>query len=211
MPFCIGLLKTSCVSDCVTQFSDQLADVLTVCKSCRHNGINEYFKKQQENNLQESMQPSSTFSFVLSSLLCSFLLTCCHSTFVFIFFHFRPSPHACTTSSFPTFFPCLLLSLPRHVSPLSFLFYALSDMSQDSSDEDSEEEEDFSRVQFGSRYSAAQCVCVCVCLLSFVSTACFSGPRRLTANCAQTHQGRVVKNELMKASVWQCFNYMLCS
>lgn len=33
-------------------------------------------------------------------------------------------------------------------------------MSQDSSDEESEEEEDFTRVQFGSRYTAAQRVCV---------------------------------------------------
>uniref|UniRef100_A0A8C6MLH3 Ubiquitin conjugation factor E4 B n=1 Tax=Nothobranchius furzeri TaxID=105023 RepID=A0A8C6MLH3_NOTFU len=39
-------------------------------------------------------------------------------------------------------------------SPLSFLFFALSDMSQDSSDEDSEEEEDFSQVQFGSSLGA---------------------------------------------------------
>ncbi|KAI9530903.1 Ubiquitin conjugation factor E4 B [Dissostichus eleginoides] len=35
-------------------------------------------------------------------------------------------------------------------SPLSVLFSALSDMSQDSSDEESQEEEDFARVQFGS-------------------------------------------------------------
>ncbi|MEQ2175515.1 hypothetical protein GOODEAATRI_018666 [Goodea atripinnis] len=41
-------------------------------------------------------------------------------------------------------------------SPLSFLFFALSDMSQDSSDEESEgEEEDFAQVQFGSRYTNA--------------------------------------------------------
>uniref|UniRef100_A0A3Q3LLL9 Ubiquitin conjugation factor E4 B n=1 Tax=Mastacembelus armatus TaxID=205130 RepID=A0A3Q3LLL9_9TELE len=39
-------------------------------------------------------------------------------------------------------------------SPLSFLFFALSDMSQDCSDEDSEEEEDFARVQFGSSLGA---------------------------------------------------------
>lgn len=52
--------------------------------------------------------------------------------------------------------------VPRHVSPLSFLFFALSDVSQDSSDEDSEEDEDFARVQFGSRYTAAQCVLICV-------------------------------------------------
>lgn len=51
------------------------------------------------------------------------------------------------------------LSYPLCVSPLSFLFFALSDMNQDSSDEESEEDEDFSRVQFGSRYSAvARCV-----------------------------------------------------
>ncbi|XP_032428255.1 ubiquitin conjugation factor E4 B isoform X1 [Xiphophorus hellerii] len=40
-------------------------------------------------------------------------------------------------------------------SPLSFLFFALSDMSQDSSDEESEEEEeDFAQVQFGSSLGA---------------------------------------------------------
>ncbi|XP_035512306.1 ubiquitin conjugation factor E4 B isoform X1 [Morone saxatilis] len=39
-------------------------------------------------------------------------------------------------------------------SPFSFLFYALSDMSQDSSDEDSEEEEDFAQIQFGSSLGA---------------------------------------------------------
>lgn len=40
-------------------------------------------------------------------------------------------------------------------------------MSQDSSDEESEEDEDFARVQFGSRYTAAQCVLtVCELLLS---------------------------------------------
>lgn len=35
-------------------------------------------------------------------------------------------------------------------------------MSQGSSDEDSEEEEDFARVHFGSRYTDAQCGCLCV-------------------------------------------------
>ena len=48
-------------------------------------------------------------------------------------------------------------------SPLSFLFFALSDMSRDSSDEESEEEEDFTQVQFGSRYTTGVCVFVCVC------------------------------------------------
>lgn len=38
-------------------------------------------------------------------------------------------------------------------------------MSQGSSDEDSEEEEDFARVQFGSRYTACTVlVCVWVCV-----------------------------------------------
>lgn len=44
-------------------------------------------------------------------------------------------------------------------------------MSQGSSDEDSEEEQDFAQVQFGSRYTAARCgciMCVRVCLLSNV-------------------------------------------
>ncbi|XP_056456224.1 ubiquitin conjugation factor E4 B isoform X3 [Gadus chalcogrammus] len=40
-------------------------------------------------------------------------------------------------------------------SPLSFLFFALSDMSRDSSDEESEEEEDFTQVQFGSSAGAS--------------------------------------------------------
>lgn len=67
-------------------------------------------------------------------------------------------------------------------------------MSQDSSDEESqEEEEDFARVQFGSRYTAARCVCVCVRLLRYVPTACSSGPTRLSTNGTQTHQGRAVK------------------
>lgn len=54
-------------------------------------------------------------------------------------------------------------------------------MSQDSSDEDSEEEEeDFARVQFGSRYTAAWRVCfVCACLLSNGPAACTSGPESL--------------------------------
>lgn len=81
---------------------------------------------------------------------------------------------ACTTSSFLPFFPSLP-SFPRHVSPLSLLFFALSDMSQASSDEDSEEEEDFARVQFGSRYTAARCGLMCVCLLSDGPTACYNG------------------------------------
>lgn len=77
-------------------------------------------------------------------------------------------------------FPSLLASSPHRASPLSFLFHALSDMSQGSSDEDSEEEdEDFSRVQFGSRYTAARCgPCISVCVGS-VSAACPVSPRGL--------------------------------
>lgn len=83
-PLCIGLLKTSCMSDCDSQFSYRLKNVLTVCKSCRQNGINEYLKSSTRSSLQASMQPSS----ILSSSLSSFLVTCDHSTFVFMFFHF---------------------------------------------------------------------------------------------------------------------------
>lgn len=71
-------------------------------------------------------------------------------------------------------------------------------MSQDSSDEDSEEEEDFSRVQFGSRYTAAQCVCVFVCACSFMCPLHVAvGPGSLWLT-VHTHQGRVVKNKLIK-------------
>lgn len=62
--------------------------------------------------------------------------------------------------------PVSHLSLSCSVSPLSFLFFALSDMYQDSSDEDSGEEEDFAQVQFGSRYTAARCVLMRVCALA---------------------------------------------
>lgn len=62
-------------------------------------------------------------------------------------------------------FPLLLLPFPRHGSPLSLLFFALSDISQDSSDEDSEEDEDFSRVQFGSRYTVCVNLRVSACTL----------------------------------------------
>ena len=64
-------------------------------------------------------------------------------------------------------------------SPLSFLFFALSDMSRDSSDEESEEEEDFSQVQFGSRYTTAARVCVFVCLCARVHPflVCTAGSR----------------------------------
>lgn len=83
---------------------------------------------------------------------------------------------------------------PRYASPLSLLLFALSDMSQDSSDEDSEEEEDFTRVQFGSRYTAAWCLCLCVRACSAIGpAACASGPKRLDTNGAQTHKDRVVK------------------
>ncbi|TNN87673.1 Ubiquitin conjugation factor E4 B [Liparis tanakae] len=67
-------------------------------------------------------------------------------------------------------------------SPLSVLFFALSDMSQDSSDDDSEEE-DFARVQFGSRYTAARTIIcyVVICsqpnvsqLLSNIRSQCIS-------------------------------------
>lgn len=69
----------------------------------------------------------------------------------------KPSPVLHSTSSY---LPKLHSSVCcGHVSPFPLLFFALSDMSQDSSDEEleEEEEEDFSGVQFGSRY---QCQCV---------------------------------------------------
>lgn len=88
------------------------------------------------------------------------------------------------------FFLYTSLSCPLSVSPLSFLFLALSDMNQDSSDEESEEEEDFSRVQFGSRYTAAaRCVLsacrVCVVPLTHQGGACgkLIGPAIFTPLC----------------------------
>lgn len=74
----------------------------------------------------------------------------------------------------------LRLSFPHHASPLSLLFFALSDVSQDSSDEESEEEEDFTRVQFGSRYTPARCVR----LLCHEPAACSVGPKEPSTNCA---------------------------
>ncbi|XP_056895728.1 ubiquitin conjugation factor E4 B isoform X1 [Takifugu flavidus] len=74
-----------------------------------------------------------------------------------------PRAHNPHSSAFPPVMPSSLRSntLPAAFasrippsSPLSFLFHALSDMSQGSSDEDSEEEEDFARVQFGSSLGA---------------------------------------------------------
>lgn len=67
--------------------------------------------------------------------------------------------HAHTRSSSSSLLtrPSFLLSSSGHASPLSFLSHAISDVSQGSSDEDSEEEEDFSYVQFGSRYTTAWC------------------------------------------------------
>lgn len=146
-----------------------LKNVVTMYKSCRQNGLNEYLKKQtnpnstEEVGFKQACNPPASFPWC-SPLPCP-LVTCYHSTFVF--FMSLLSPLACTTSSLLSILPSLLLSFPRHVSPLSFLFYALSDMSQGSSDEDSEEEEeDFARVQFGSRYTAARCWCVCLCVLA---------------------------------------------
>lgn len=98
------------------------------------------------------------------------------------------------------FYPPVYLSLPScscSVSPLPFQFFALSDMSQDSSDEDSEEE-DFAQVQFGSRYTAARCVFKCfVRLLRDGPTACVSGSTRLCTNCAQILLVRLVRDALM--------------
>ncbi|MBN3326197.1 UBE4B factor, partial [Atractosteus spatula] len=54
--------------------------------------------------------------------------------------HLRSSPFSCLPRLLPSFYD----------SPFPLLFFALSDVSEDSSDEETEEE-DFSRVQFGSR------------------------------------------------------------
>lgn len=91
----------------------------------------------------------------------NFLVTCYNSLFIFFPTHLVSSclHNIPFLPNFPSLSCCLL---PRHVSPLSLLFFALSDMSQGSSDEESEEEEDFARVQFGSRYTAARCVHLCV-------------------------------------------------
>lgn len=75
------------------------------------------------------------------------------------------SPHVWASSSFLQAFLSFPLFLSRPVSPFSLLFFALSDLSQDSADEDSEEEqeEDFSQVQFGARYTTVRCVLMRVC------------------------------------------------
>lgn len=53
-------------------------------------------------------------------------------------------------------------------SPFSLLFFALSDLPQDSSDEEleEEEEEDFSGVQFGSRYQCQSVLHASACCLA---------------------------------------------
>ncbi|KAM4610371.1 ubiquitin conjugation factor E4 B isoform 2-T2 [Polymixia lowei] len=74
----------------------------------------------------------------------------------------RPRPHP-TSTPLQTVPPSPRLNAQRAAiaarippsSPLSLLFFALSDLSQDSSDEESEEEEDFARVQFGSSLGAS--------------------------------------------------------
>ncbi len=55
-----------------------------------------------------------------------------------------------------------------HTSPFSLLFFALSDLPQDSSDEEleEEEEEDFSRVQFASRYQCQRVLHASACCLA---------------------------------------------
>lgn len=148
------------------------------------------------------MQPSSIPSLVLPSSLSSFLGTCQHSTFVFILFHF-PSVSSClhTILLFFSFFqslphssclylvmlaPCRSCSMPS----LTCLRTAVMKILRRR------------RILHGFSLGPGtplHGVCVCVCLLSYVSTACSSGPRRLITNCAQTHQGRVVKNKLMQA------------
>lgn len=64
---------------------------------------------------------------------------------------------------------CLLSFTHRvHSSPFSLLFFALSDLPQDSSDEEQEEEEeeDFSGVQFGSRYRCQSVLHASACCLA---------------------------------------------
>ncbi len=148
-------------------------------------------------NLKASMQPSSILSIVLPSSLSSFLVTGYHSTFVFMFF---PLPFCLLTlAQHPLFFqslphssclflvvlaPCRSCSMPS----LTCLRTAVMKILRRR------------RILHGFSLGPGtplHGVCVCVCLLSYVSTACSSGPRRLTTNCAQAHQGRVVKNKLM--------------
>ncbi len=62
---------------------------------------------------------------------------------------------------------CLLPFTHRgHTSPFSLLLFALSDLPQDSSDEESEQEEDFSSVQFGSRYQCQRVLHASACCLA---------------------------------------------
>ncbi|XP_051518119.1 ubiquitin conjugation factor E4 B-like isoform X1 [Myxocyprinus asiaticus] len=74
-----------------------------------------------------------------------------------------PSPRQRTTQSSMPFLPGSPSTIARRTalaaqmpsSPFSLLFFSLSNMSQDSSDEELEEEEDFSGVQFGSSLGAS--------------------------------------------------------
>lgn len=173
-----GKFRSSSLIDCDTEASYQYGNV-TVCESCRQNGLNEYLKATApEEGSKLACNPPASFPSVLS--LSSFLLWLDAIPLLSFPRPFYPllraQHHRLQFQSFPSLLP----SSPRRASPLSFLFHALSDMSQGSSDEDSEEEdEDFSRVQFGSRYTATRCgPCISVCVGS-VSDACAVGPRGL--------------------------------
>lgn len=172
-----GSFRSSSLIDCDTEASYQYGNV-TACESCRQNGLNEYLKATApEEGSKLACNPPASFP---SALCLSPLSSCDSMPFHFCLFHV-PSVRSCVHI---IIFACnpspSLLPFSRCASPMSFLFHALSDMSQGSSDEDSEEEdEDFSRVQFGSRYTATRCgPCISVCVGS-VSAACPVGPRSL--------------------------------
>lgn len=147
------------------------------------------------------MQPSSILSLVLPSSLTSFLVSRYHSTFVFMFFHFPSvssrlhkilfSLHSFLHSSclfLVMLAPCRSCSLPYLTCLRTAVMTTLRRR----------------RILHGFSLGPGtplHGVCNCVCACSVMGpTACSSGPRRLTTNGAQTHQGRAVKNELMEAS-----------
>lgn len=146
------------------------------------------------------MWSSSIFSSVLPSTLSS----CDFLPFHFCLFHIPLSPFACATSTSPSsphswlflvmLAPCRTCSMPS----LTCLRAAVMKILRRR------------KILHGfilGPGTLMHSVGVCVCLLSNVSTARPSGPRRLTTNCTQTRQGIVVRKSALLSAIYQRFSH----